>query len=117
MRSYAIVIDLDPRALESLEDPLKPRDCVAAHGLIGETLLKYGFRPHRQGVYFGGNNATPVHCVLATQQTVLRCPWLPKVVFDIRMLRIEEETDLMPAVEALRAKTATLFTRNSVLDA
>ena len=40
----------------------------------------------------------PVKCVLAIQDVSKECPWFKRAVTDVRMLRIEENNDLMPAV-------------------
>ena len=39
-------------------------------------------------------------CVLAVQDLALSLPWFAASVRDIRMLRIDELNDLMPAVHA-----------------
>jgi virulence-associated protein VapD len=59
----------------------------------------FGFKRQQGSVYFGDAKiVNPVQCVLAVQALVAKHPWFRNVVTDIRMLRIEENNDLMPAV-------------------
>ena len=91
---YAIAFDLDTDALaESYGKPSHTN----AYADIAETLEKHGFKRQQGSVYFGGGNA--VSCVLAAQDLAKTYPWFSKSVEDIRMLRIEDDNDLMPAVE------------------
>jgi virulence-associated protein VapD len=70
-----------------------------AYSEIKTVLLKHGFK-HQQGrVYFGDESINAVTCVLAAQDLARTLPWFAKSVRDIRMLRIEELNDLMPAVK------------------
>jgi len=50
-------------------------------------------------MYFGGPEVTSVTCVLAAMDLTRSLPWFAASVRDIRMLRIEELNDLMPAVQ------------------
>ena len=50
-------------------------------------------------MYFGGEMINAVTCVLAAQDLARSLPWFSACVRDIRMLRIEEFNDLMPAVQ------------------
>ena len=83
---YAIVFDLDTKLLE-----------VSYHD-IEKTLAKYGFQQQQGSVYFGNEKVDAVTCVLAIME-LATLPWFAPCVSDIRMLRIEELNDLMPAVE------------------
>jgi virulence-associated protein VapD len=47
---------------------------------------------------FGDRGTDPVSCVLAVQALTKRYAWFRHVASDIRMLRIEENNDLMPAI-------------------
>lgn len=94
-RMYSIVFDLDTVLLERSYPTPNWRN---AYDDIARELKKHGFERQQGSVYFGGRGTTSVHCVLATQALSKRCPWFVKVVRDIRMLRIEETNDLMPAI-------------------
>lgn len=94
-RVYAISFDLD---IESLKihygDPYNN-----AYTEIRKVLQKHGFAWQQGSVYFGGENINAVTCVLAAIDLAKSLPWFAGSVRDIRMLRIEEFNDLMPAVE------------------
>lgn len=94
-RVYAISFDMD---IESLRlhygDPYNN-----AYGEIRRILQKQGFVWQQGSVYFGGENINAVTCVLAAIELSRALPWFSASVRDIRMLRIEEMNDLMPAVQ------------------
>src|SRR4051812_25661671 len=94
-RLYAISFDMD---IESLKihygDPYNN-----AYGEIRKVLQKRGFAWQQGSVYFGGENINAVTCVLAAIELARVLPWFAASVRDIRMLRIEEFNDLMPAVQ------------------
>jgi virulence-associated protein VapD len=95
-RMYAIAFDLDTEMLER-HYPGNSRSC--AYGDIERVFAKYGFKRQQGSLFFGDARvATPVQCVLAIQELVKKHPWFRPVVRDIRMLRIDEQNDLMPAV-------------------
>ncbi len=59
--------------------------------------------PHKNEMRSSDAQINAVTCVLAAQDLARTFPWFSKSVRDIRMLRIEELNDLMPAVlQALR---------------
>jgi virulence-associated protein VapD len=62
-------------------------------------LQRHGFAWQQGSVYFGGESVTAVTCVLAAIDLANSLPWFAASVRDIRMLRIEELNDLMPAVK------------------
>lgn len=92
--TYAIVFDLDPTLLE-LNYP--SASCANAYGDIRDVLVSLGFS-WQQGAYFGTDQITAVTCVLAVQALSKEFPWFKASVRHIRMLRIEEMNDLMPAL-------------------
>lgn len=94
-RVYAISFDMD---IESLKlhygDPYNN-----AYGEIRKILQSHGFAWQQGSVYFGGEAINAVTCVLAAMDLSRKLPWFAASVRDIRMLRIEEFNDLMPAVQ------------------
>jgi len=94
-RVYAISFDMD---IESLRlhygDPYNN-----AYGEIRKVLQTHGFAWQEGSVYFGGESINAVTCVLAAMDLSRKLPWFAASVRDIRMLRIEEFNDLMPAVQ------------------
>ena len=94
-RMYAIAFDMD---IESLRvhygDPYN-----SAYLEIRRVLERSGFRWQQGSTYFGGATTNAVTCVMAALELGRTLPWFAAAVRDIRMLRIEENNDLMPAVQ------------------
>ena len=97
-RLYAIAFDLDIESLKiNYGDPYNN-----AYAEIRKVLVKQGFAWQQGSVYFGGEEVNAVTCVLAAIELSRALPWFAASVRDIRMLRIEELNDLMPAVQQPR---------------
>ena len=92
---YAISFDMDTKQLEQLYG--KP-SWQNAYAEIGRELSAHGFERQQGSVYFGDDTVTAVSCVLAIQDVTRKLPWFGPSVRDVRMLRIEENNDLAPAV-------------------
>lgn len=92
---YAIAFDMDT---ESLQLNYGSPSYNNAYADIKKVLLKHGFTWQQGSVYFGGEKVNAVTCVLAVVEVAATFPWFSVSVRDIRMLRIEEFNDLMPAV-------------------
>jgi len=94
-RLYAIAFDMDIEALRlNYGDPYNN-----AYTEIGKVLQRNGFVRQQSSVYFGNENINAVTCVLAVIDLSRSLQWFAGSVRDIRMLRIEELNDLMPAVQ------------------
>lgn len=94
-RVYAIAFDMDIESLkQTYGDPYNN-----AYAEIRKVLGGHGFTPQQGSVYFGNSNINAVTCVLAVQDLSRRFPWFAASVRDIRMLRIEEFNDLLPAIQ------------------
>lgn len=92
---YAIAFDMDIDSLRNnYGDPYNN-----AYIEIRKVLQKHGFTWQQGSMYFGGENINAVTCVLAVMDVSAQLPWFASSVRDIRMLRIEELNDLMPAVQ------------------
>lgn len=91
---YAISFDMD---IESLRNSYGDT-YNNAYGEIKRVLERHGFLWQQGSVYFGGEKINAVTCVLAAIDLAQSLPWFSASVRDIRMLRIEELNDLMPAV-------------------
>lgn len=92
---YAIVFDLDTN---SLKDVYPGQSWNNAYNEIRAFLGKRGFDWQQGSTYFGNDTVDAVSCVLAVQDLTAELDWFAASVRDIRMLRIEENNDLMPAV-------------------
>ena len=94
-RLYAITFDMDFDSLKlNYGDPYNN-----AYAEIRRVLQRQGFNWQQGSVNFGGENINAVTCVLAAIELARVLPWFAASVRDIRMLRIEEFNDLMPAVQ------------------
>lgn len=93
--SYAIAFDLDT---EMLKQTYTTPSWNNAYGDIRKVLEPIGFSWQQGSVYFGDDTVNAVRCVLAAQQLSNTYPWFKASVRDIRMLRIEEMNDLLPAL-------------------
>ena len=92
---YAIVFDLDVSMLEQMYPKPSWRNACRD---VGDVLNRRGFERQQGWTYFGGEETTAVDCVLAVQELNRTYPWFSPSVTDIRMLRIEENNDLSPAL-------------------
>jgi virulence-associated protein VapD len=101
---YAISFDLDSKVLETSYPTASWQNAYAD---IGRFLRERGFDRQQGSVYFGDDSIDVVRCQMTVQQLTVEFDWFAPSVRDIRMLRIEDNNDLMPAVEfALQLKTA-----------
>ena len=98
-RVYAIAFDMNIDSLrQHYSDPYN-----SAYLEIRRVLEGFGFRWQQGSTYFGGDTVNAVTCVLAAQ-ALGQLSWFALSVRDIRMLRIEEFNDLMPAVQQSAGK-------------
>jgi virulence-associated protein VapD len=94
-RMYAIAFEMDIESLRNnYGDPYNN-----AYLEIRRVLQRHGFNWQQGSVYFGSADVNAVTCVLAAMDLSRSLPWFAASVRDIRMLRIEEFNDLMPAVQ------------------
>jgi len=93
---YAIVFDLDTNNLKNVYEGPSWNN---AYNEIRAFLSERGFGWQQGSTCFGDETVDAVTCVLTIQQLTAEFDWFPSSVRDIRMLRIEENNDLMPAVD------------------
>jgi len=74
-------------------------DLEGSFETIDTILENHGFRSQNGSFYLGDQEVNAVTCVLAALDLSRQLPWFTSSVRDIRMLRIEELNDLMPAVQ------------------
>lgn len=92
---YAVMFDLNANCVN---------ECYEGNGYYGaykeikEFMISNGFSWEQGGVYLGGESMNAVKCVLIIQALAKKFPWFSTCVKDIRMLRIEENSDLLPAI-------------------
>lgn len=93
--TYAITFDLDTQILQEVYPSTSWNN---AYSDIRNFLEAKGF-DHMQGsVYFGRPEIDVVSCIVAAQELATAFDWFEPSVRDIRMLRIEENNDLLPAL-------------------
>jgi virulence-associated protein VapD len=104
-RMYAIVFDLDQ---ETLAKTYLNENHKNAFEDIKNALEPYGFMRQQGSVFFGdAEKVDAVSCVLAIIELSATYSWFSPSVKDIRMLRIEDNNDLIPAVK--KGATSHLF--------
>jgi virulence-associated protein VapD len=92
---YAIAFDMDTDTLQRVYPTASWNN---AYQDIRRVLERHGFLWQQGSVYFGSTEINAVTCVLAAMDLSRSLPWFAVSVRDIRMLRIEELNDLMPAI-------------------
>ena len=92
---YAIAFDLEGAQLEKLYPNPSWRN---AYTDVRRLLERHGFERQQGSVYFGNESVDAVTCVLAVQELARQHDWFTPSVTDIRMLRIEDNNDLGPAI-------------------
>ena len=93
---YAIAFDLDTSKLQALYGTPSWQN---AYKDIGSFLRQEGFEHQQGSVYFGDKTkVNAVTCIVATQKMAQKFQWFAPSVKDIQMLRIEENSDLSPAL-------------------
>ena len=99
---YAISFDLDTKALQ---DTYPNTSWQNGYADLARFLRTRGFDRQQGSVYFGDDSVDVVRCQNAVLELTIEFDWFASSVRDIRMLRIEDNNDLMPAIElALRMK-------------
>ena len=93
---YAIAFDLDT---ETLTKTYPSPSYNNAYADIRNKLSGHGFTWQQGSVYFGSEKVNAVTCVIAVVDLTQSFSWFAPSVRDIRMLRIEEQNDLRPAIE------------------
>ena len=92
---FAIAFDLD---IEALKKNYGKASHTNAYGEIREFLHSKGFSNKQGSLYYGDKTVTQVTAVLAVVELSRRFPYLKNSVADIRVLRLLDADDLMPAV-------------------
>lgn len=100
---YAIAFDLVTEKLKVHYSATSPNNAYAE---VRKILTEYDFSWKQGSLYFGdGSKVDAVRTVLAIIDVSKRLPWFSSCVSDVRMLRIEYNNDLMPAVTSVAPAT------------
>lgn len=93
-RVYAIAFDIDTQVAERvLGDTWK-----SCYGMIERGLTAHGFSRMQGSLFFGTDASNAVTCIKAVQDLDEKYHWFGRIVKDLRMLRIDEDNDLLPAL-------------------
>lgn len=95
---YAVTFDIDTNCLNQ-DDSVSQAPNV--YGAIRKFMENNGFIWKQGSVYFGTDEINAVTCVTVIQKLVKEMPVFAICVKDVRMLKIEENNDLMPAIKAV----------------
>lgn len=94
---YAVTFDLDTNCLNQEYHNTSSNN---AYGNIRKFMESNGFTWQQGSVYFGNaDKINAVTCITVVQRLAREYPWFSTCAKDVRMLRIEENNDLMPAIQ------------------
>lgn len=92
---YAVLFDFDTNCFDEHYDGITYN---RAYKLVKDFMMNKGFTWKQGGLYFGTDKIDAVGCVLAIQKLAEKYAWFSAFAIDVRMLRIEENNDLFPAI-------------------
>lgn len=92
---YAVTFDIDTNCLGN---EYHNSSSTNAYGDIRKFMEANNFEWQQGSVYFGKDDMTAVKCVVIIQKLSKEYPWFSACAKDVRMLRIEENNDLMEAI-------------------
>ncbi len=93
-RVYAIAFDIDTQVAERVLGETW-KNC---YGKIERGLVSHGFTRTQGSLFFGTPESNAVSCIRAVQELDEQYAWFGRIVKDLRMLRIDEDNDLLPAL-------------------
>jgi virulence-associated protein VapD len=93
-RVYAIAFDIDTQIAERVMGGT----WKSCYGMIERGLVAHGFTRTQGSLYFGTPESNAVSCILAVKELDDQYAWFGRIVKDLRMLRIDEDNDLLPAL-------------------
>ena len=93
---YAVTFDIDTNCLSN---EYHTPSSTNAYGDIRKFMEANDFIWQQGSVYFGNDNMNAVRCVRVIQKLAKAYPWFSACAKDVRMLRIEEDNDLMDAIK------------------
>ena len=93
MVKHAIIFNLDSDLLSSCYPGSDP---ISAYSVLKTYLEKQNFVRLQGNLYIGDSSVDAVKTVLVAQKLSDKFPWFKASVQNMRMLRIEDDSDLMP---------------------
>jgi virulence-associated protein VapD len=92
---YAVTFDIDTSCLNN---EYHTQSSNNAYKDIRVFMESNNFKWQQGSVYFGNEAINAVSCVLTVQELSKKYSWFAACVKDVRMLKIQENNDLMPAL-------------------
>lgn len=92
-RVYAIAFDLDTAIAEKMCGPNFRGVCYPK---IAAVMAEHGFNRQQGSLYFGDEDSDAVKCFMVVRDLDDRFAWFGRAVRDLRMLRVDEDSDMMP---------------------
>lgn len=92
---YAVTFDIDTSCLNN---EYHTRLSNNAYKDIRIFMESNNFKWQQESVYFGNETINAVSCVLTVQALSKKYSWFAACVKDVRVLKIQENNDLMPAL-------------------
>lgn len=86
---YMVLISINRNKLKDHPDVYKS---------VEDLMVNNGFDWYGGPLYIGNEYTDAVDCVLVIQKLVAKFPYIKDMFSDIQMLRVEEMTDLSPAI-------------------
>jgi len=91
-RVYAIAFDIDTQVAERVMGA----SWKSCYGMIERGLAAHGFVRMQGSLFFGDESSNAVSCFSAVKELDDKYAWFGRIIKDVRMLRIDEDNDLLP---------------------
>lgn len=95
-RVYAIAFDLDTK----IAAELVTGGYHYCYTQIKMVMAEHGFENVQGSLYFGDPDSDSVSCFLAVRALDDKFAWFGRAVRDMRMLRVDENSDLLPLLSS-----------------
>jgi virulence-associated protein VapD len=92
---YAVTFEIDTNCLNN---EYHTQSSNNAYKDIRVFMEKNNFKWQQGSVYFGDETINAVSCVITIQKLSKKYSWFAVCVKDVRMLKIQENNDLMPVL-------------------
>jgi virulence-associated protein VapD len=93
---YALVFDLDHTTLDQTYRNFQNSNPYVD---IKKALEARGFHRHHANLYFADDKVNVISCILAVLDFAKENAWFVSSVLDIRMLFIDDNSDLLPLLK------------------
>jgi virulence-associated protein VapD len=102
---FAIAYDIE---VDALKKHYHPTNYPNAYAEIRKFMEARGFSKKQGSVLYGDETVTMVSAVIAVADLSRQLPWLGPCLTDIRILRILDQDDLMPAIQSGASTTVSV---------